>query len=539
MKGLQFFGLYLIAGTLLLACANEPADAPSPTKKEKRDPMLVQGKPMQGAPARIQAEYAASGHLRQMTASQERFQSVEENPVHQVAETPISTFSSDVDTASYSYSRRQLSWGRLPEPNAIRLEEWLNYFDYDYPAPTTPARPFKPQITVTNSPWKAGNKLLHIGIQGYALPQHSRPRANLVFLLDVSGSMSADDKLPLLKQSLTMMLDDMPEDDTVAIVVYAGASGVALPPTPVKEKAKILLALKQLEAGGSTAGGEGIELAYQLAQANFDKGAVNRVLLATDGDFNVGITDRKALQAFVARKRNKGIYLSVLGFGAGNYNDHLMQSLAQNGNGIAAYIDTLNEARKVLVTEASASLFPIADDLKIQVEFNPATVLEYRLLGYETRALKREDFNNDAVDAGDIGAGHSVTAIYDIIPVGGTPLITPSRYQTPPTQKPGAAHRGEYASLKLHYKLPGEKASKLIETPIPAGNTITKDALRQQETAFAIAVAGAGQLLRDGKYTGGWSLDDAITLAQANRGEDPYGYRAEFVQLLRLAKGSH
>ncbi|WP_223163250.1 vWA domain-containing protein [Marinobacter salinexigens] len=539
MKKLRYVGLGLIAGSLLLACSSEPVDRSPIAKKEALASFGSQAKMVE---SRMSVDMAMAARLRQgagqIAESRDRFETVEENRVYRVAEEPVSTFSSDVDTASYSFSRRRLSSGRLPEPNAIRLEEWLNYFDYDYPVPTDPTTPFRPQVTVTDSPWKEGNKLVHIGIQGYELPETTRPRANLVFLLDVSGSMSADDKLPLLKQSLTMMLDDMPEDDTVAIVVYAGASGVVLPPTSVKEKTKILMALNQLQAGGSTAGGEGIKVAYQLAEANFDEDAVNRVLLATDGDFNVGVTDRKTLEGLVARKREKGIYLSVLGFGEGNYNDHLMQTLAQNGNGVAAYIDNLNEARKVLVTEATSSLFPIAEDLKIQVEFNPATVLEYRLLGYETRALEREDFNNDAVDAGDIGAGHSVTAIYEITPVGGTPLITPSRYETRPTQEQGKGKSGEYAFLILRYKLPGENVSKHMEKPIPAHNTPVDETLRTQETAFATAVAGAAQLLQGGKYTGDWSLDDAIDLAQANRGDDLYGYRAEFVQLLRLAGAS-
>ncbi|KEF33112.1 Arginine biosynthesis protein ArgJ [Marinobacter nitratireducens] len=540
MKGLKSVGLGLIAGSLLAACASERVGEQSVVQQEKQVSSKFLEKRMVAASAPLmQADMSGGAHVQpvpgQIIGSKDRFESVEQNPVHRVVDEPVSTFSSDVDTASYSFSRRRLSSGRLPEPDAIRLEEWLNYFDYDYPAPERPEQPFKPTVTVTDSPWKAGNKLLHIGIQGYELPQTTRPRANLVFLLDVSGSMSAEDKLPLLKQSLTMMLNDMPDDDTVAIVVYAGASGVVLPPTPVKEKANILMALNHLQAGGSTAGGEGIQLAYQLAEANFDEKAVNRVLLATDGDFNVGMTDRDALEGLIARKRKQGIYLSVLGFGAGNYNDHLMQTLAQNGNGVAAYIDNLNEARKVLVTEATSSLFPIAEDLKIQVEFNPATVQEYRLLGYETRALKREDFNNDAVDAGDIGAEHSVTAIYEITPVGGRPLISPSRYETE-LSKPMEEKADEYAFLKLRYKLPGEKASKHLETPIPAHNTGVDEALRHQETAFATAVAGAGQLLSGGKYTGDWTLEDAITLAQANRGDDLYGYRAEFVQLLRLAR---
>lgn len=539
MKPLQYVVLGLITGSLLVACSSKPVDV-QPVAKQEMSRAPLQTKRVS---SRLSADMDASAPFLprpgSVAESRDRFESVEENRVYRVAEEPVSTFSSDVDTASYSFSRRRLSAGHLPEPDVIRLEEWLNYFDYDYPAPTEPTAPFKPQVTVTDSPWKPGNKLLHIGIQGYELPQTTRPRANLVFLLDVSGSMSAEDKLPLLKQSLTMMLNDMPEGDTVAIVVYAGASGVVLPPTPVKEKAKILLALKQLEAGGSTAGGEGIQLAYQLAEANFDEHAVNRVLLATDGDFNVGMTDRKALEGLITRKKYKGIYLSVLGVGAGNYNDHLMQTLAQNGNGVAAYIDNLNEARKVLVTEATSSLFPIAEDLKIQMEFNPATVLEYRLLGYETRALNREDFNNDAVDAGDIGAGHSVTAIYEITPVGGTPLITPSRYEAEPPKEQMVANSEEYAYLKLRYKLPGEDASRHLEVSIPANNTALIAPLRLQETAFATAVAGAGQVLQGSKYTGDWSLENAIALAQANRGEDIYGYRAEFVQLMRLAKASH
>lgn len=541
MKGLKSVGLGLIAGSLLAACASERVGEQSVVQQEKQVSLNFLEKRMVAASAPLmQADMSGGAHVQpvpgQIIGSRDRFESVEQNPVHRVVDEPVSTFSSDVDTASYSFSRRRLSSGRLPEPDAIRLEEWLNYFDYDYPAPERPEQPFKPTVAVTDSPWKAGNKLLHIGIQGYELPQTTLPRANLVFLLDVSGSMSAEDKLPLLKQSLTMMLNDMPDDDTVAIVVYAGASGVVLPPTPVKEKAKILMALNQLQAGGSTAGGEGIQLAYQLAEANFDEKAVNRVLLATDGDFNVGITDRDALEGLIARKRKQGIYLSVLGFGAGNYNDHLMQTLAQNGNGVAAYIDNLNEARKVLVTEATSSLFPIAEDLKIQVEFNPATVQEYRLLGYETRALKREDFNNDAVDAGDIGAGHSVTAIYEVTPVGGTPLITQTRYEAERKPEQEKGKRDEYAFLKLRYKLPGEDVSRHLESAIPAHNTPEDDALRSQEAAFATAVAGSAQLLKVGKYTGEWSLDDAIDLAQANRGSDLYGYRAEFVQLLRLAR---
>src|SRR5690606_14660674 len=359
----------------------------------------------------------------------DQFETIVPNPVKLVTEEPVSTFSVDVDTASYSFVRRQLNQGVLPQKDAVRVEEMINYFDYDYPLPESRETPFKATVAVTDAPWKAGNKLIHIGIRGYDIAPGQAPASNLVFLLDVSGSMNSPDKLPLVKQSMGLLLSQLKPTDTVAIVAYAGAAGTVLEPTQVKEKQKIMAALEQLNAGGSTAGGEGIKLAYKLAKAGFDKNAVNRVILATDGDFNLGITDQEELKGFVERQRDEGIYLSVLGFGQGNYQDDLMQVLAQNGNGVAAYIDTLSEAQKVLVDEATSTLFPIAKDVKIQMEFNPKTVKEYRLLGYETRALKREDFNNDKVDAGDIGAGHRVTAIYEITPVGSASgLIEPSRY---------------------------------------------------------------------------------------------------------------
>ena len=469
--------------------------------------------------------------------SRDRFEAVEENTVKQASVDPVSTFSIDVDTASYSFSRRMINEGRLPTPDAVRLEEWVNYFDYDYTAPASPDTPFSTGVTVVESPWTAGNKLVHIGIKGYQVDASSRPRANLVFLLDVSGSMGAPDKLPLLQQSLSMMVKDMHPEDSVAIVVYAGASGVVLPPTAVKDRTAITQALSRLKAGGSTAGGEGIQLAYQLAEQHFDEKAINRVILATDGDFNVGVTDPRSLEALVSRQREKGIYLSVLGFGQGNYNDHLMQTLAQNGNGVAAYIDNLNEARKVLVTESTSSLFTIAEDVKIQVEFNPATVQEYRLLGYETRALQREDFNNDSVDAGEIGAGHTVTALYEITPVGEPPLIDASRYGKQSEAGAEGGGHDEYAFIKLRYKRPGESRSQRLQTPVPVSQR-SVDGEARQEVEFAVAVAGAAQLIRGSKFSGGWTLQDAIALAQKNRGEDPYGYRSEFVQLLRQASVS-
>ena len=361
----------------------------------------------------------------------DRFEEIEANDVKQVSEEPVSTFSIDVDTAAYSFIRKSLNNGVLPQKNAVRIEEMINYFDYDYPLPENADQPFKPTVAVYPSPWRAQAKIVHIGIKGLDIVPNEKPRSNLVFLLDVSGSMNQQDKLPLLKNAFRMLVDTLDGEDTVAIVTYAGNAGTVLEPTKVSEKGKILAALDALQPGGATAGAQGIEQAYALAEQNFDKDGINRVFLATDGDFNVGITNSEELKGYVERKRESGVFLSVLGFGRGNYNDQLMQALAQNGNGNAAYIDTLSEARKVLVDEASSTLFPIAKDVKIQVEFNPNRVSEYRLIGYETRMLNREDFNNDKVDAGDIGAGYSVTALYEIVPTDATTKqVDPLRYQT-------------------------------------------------------------------------------------------------------------
>ncbi|HET7810204.1 MAG TPA: von Willebrand factor type A domain-containing protein [Steroidobacteraceae bacterium] len=447
----------------------------------------------------------------------------------------VSTFSADVDTSSYSFARKQLEQGVLPQKDAVRIEEMVNYFDYSWPTAASREQPFRPTVVVSDSPWGRGRKLIHIGIKGYELPAKARPDANLVMLLDVSGSMDEPDKLPLVKQSMKMLLGSLKPSDTVAIVVYAGAAGTVLPPTRVGEKEAIFDALDRLEAGGSTAGAEGIELAYQLAEKSFRKGAVNRVILCTDGDFNVGIDSTQELKGYVERKREKGIFLSVLGFGQGNYRDELAQALAQNGNGVAAYIDTLNEARKVLVQEAGASLVTIAKDVKLQVEFNPATVAEYRLVGYETRALEREDFNNDKVDAGDIGAGHSVTAIYEITPVGSDArMIEPGRYSDPPPTA-ARAKGNEYGFLRIRYKLPDEDTSKLIEQPIERDTGRVPVSI-QRDVQFSTAVAGFAQLLRGGQYTGSLDYDDVIKQALAARGDDPFGYRNEFVQLVRKAR---
>jgi Ca-activated chloride channel family protein len=362
-----------------------------------------------------------------------------------------------------------------------------------------------------------------------------QPRSNLVFLIDVSGSMDSPDKLPLLKSSMKMLLGTLKPDDTVAIVTYAGNAGTVIEPTKVSERAKIEAAIDNLNPGGGTAGAAGIEQAYKLAEANLDKEGVNRVILATDGDFNIGASSPDALKTMIEEKRKSGVFLSVLGFGLGNLNDHMMQTLAQNGNGTAAYIDNLNEARKVLVEEASSTLFPIAKDVKIQVEFNPATVAEYRLIGYETRALAREDFNNDAVDAGEIGAGHEVTAIYEITPVGGPVLVDASRYAAKPEAakvEDASAFNNEYAFLKLRYKLPNEDVSKLLTTPVTKAN---ETATPSTEVKWAAAVAGFGQLLKGGQYMTGFGYDDVLTLAQEAKGADADGYRAEFISMVKLA----
>ena len=469
--------------------------------------------------------------------SRDKFEHFEVNPLWQVADKPESTFSVDVDTASYSFARRMLNGGELPQKDSVRVEEMINYFDYAWPAAKSAEVPFEPTLAVSDSPWGKGKKLVHIGIKGYELDRRETPDSNLVLLLDVSGSMDYPDKLPLAVKSMELLLESLKPTDTVGIVVYAGAAGTVLEPTPVREKEKILRALRDLSPGGSTAGAEGIERAYQLAERSFRKGGVNRILLATDGDFNVGIDDTNQLKGYIERKREKGIYLSVLGFGQGNYRDELAQALAQNGNGVAVYIDTLNEARKVLVEEATSSLFTIAQDVKLQVEFNPVTVSEYRLVGYETRALRREDFNNDAIDAGDVGSGHTVTAIYEITPANSDAHTVDER-RYPENRRPAASRgsRDEYGFLRIRYKLPGQSKSRLLERPIPVATQLRPEIRR--EVAFSTAVAGFGQLLRGGSYTGTLTYEDVISQAQSAMGEDRFGYRAEFVQLVRKAEAA-
>ena len=465
----------------------------------------------------------------------DQFAPFDPNPVRVAAEKPVSTFSIDVDTASYAFTRASLNRGVLPQPDAVRVEELINYFPYDYALPESQTRPFAVHVSLMPTPWNDATQLMHIGIKGYELTSALRPPANLVFLVDTSGSMNALDKLPLLINSLRLLLDRLAPEDTVAIVTYAGTAGKVLQPTPVSERATILTALQGLWAGGSTAGAEGIRQAYLLAEQGLVKDGINRVILATDGDFNVGITDPDELEGYIGRKRASGVFLSVLGFGMGNYNDALMQRLAQNGNGNAAYIDTLSEARKVLVEEATSTLFPIAKDVKIQVEFNPALVSEYRLIGYETRMLAREDFRNDKVDAGEIGAGHTVTALYEITPVGsGAERIAPLRYGT--TEQAVSKRDDEYATVAIRYKLPDAETSREIVRHVTEDDTVESTAGAPEDVRYAAAVAAFGQLLRGGRYTEDYGYDDVIADAQAARGEDPFGYRSEFLNLVRLAK---
>ncbi len=506
----------------------KPATEKSKVAEQDADAISSFGRVQAVAPAPMPS-------MQPLPEVRDKFPDAKPNPVKLVAEEPVSTFSADVDTASYAVLRKFLNDGALPPGDAVRIEEMVNYFDYSYPLPDSRTQPFRPTVAVYQTPWNPDTQIVHIGIKGFDIPRAERPTANLVFLLDVSGSMDEPNKLPLVKKAMRMLVDELDAKDKVSIVVYAGAAGMVLAPTSGAEKGKILAALDQLSAGGSTAGAEGIRQAYQLARASFIKNGVNRVILATDGDFNVGITDPNQLEDFVARERESGVTLSVLGFGTGNYNDALMQKLAQKGNGNAAYIDTINEARKVLVEQIGGTLFTIAKDVKFQIEFNPSRVSEYRLIGYETRLLNREDFNNDKVDAGDIGAGHAVTAMYEIVPVGSNGhLMDPLRYRKA-TPVPAGEAAGEIAFLRLRYKLPAEDKSRLIERPVGTGDII--DLKRaSDDLRFAAAVAGFGQLLRNDPYMKDFGYSEVAELATGAKGPDAFGYRAEFVQLVRLAK---
>jgi len=512
------------------------ADMPAPSERGAGSYLyssLTQPKSEAEAPAVV-----ADARLSDSSApdfNTEAYDRIEDNRFLEVARNPLSTFSIDVDTASYANVRRFLQRGTLPPKDAIRIEEMLNYFSYDYPVPSG-EDPFSVSVEVAQAPWALEHRLVRIGLKGKEVEMESRPSSNLVFLLDVSGSMQPSNKLPLLKQAMRLLVNRLGEKDRVAIVVYAGASGLVLPSTSSDQKEKILAALENLEAGGSTNGGSGIRLAYQIAVSHFISGGINRVILATDGDFNVGTTNQGDLTRLIEENAKSGVFLTVLGFGMGNYKDSTLEKLADKGNGNYAYIDNINEARKVLVDEINSTLVTIAKDVKIQIEFNPLQVSAYRLIGYENRLLRQEDFNDDSKDAGEIGAGHTVTALYEIVPAGRglqIPGVDPLKYQTP-MGTTGVAQSGELLTLKLRYKQPDGETSRLLEFPVRDGNKAYSQA--SQDFKFAAAVASFGMILRESPYQGNGTLAGVLELAEEGKGSDPHGYRGEFLELVKQAR---
>jgi Ca-activated chloride channel family protein len=465
----------------------------------------------------------------------EEYANIVENQFLAATQNPLSTFSIDVDEAAYSNIRRYINEGGLPPAGAVRIEEMINYFDYNYPQPVN-EDPFSVNTEMADCPWNPQHKLIHIGLQGKEIPVDNLPAANLVFLIDVSGSMDEPNKLPLVKSSLKLLTDQLRENDKVAIVVYAGNAGLVLPSTSGSNKIKIKDAIDNLDAGGSTAGGAGIQLAYKTCRDNFIPNGNNRIILATDGDFNVGPSSDDELVRMVEEERKSGVFLSVLGFGMGNYKDSKMQQLADKGNGNHSYIDNFNEARKVLVNEFGSTLFTIAKDVKIQVEFNPAKVTAYRLIGYENRVMAAEDFNNDLKDAGELGSGHTVTALYEIIPAGVkdgfTKTVDSLKYQSN-SKAVTAANSNEIMTIKLRYKKPSEDQSRLIVHPVT--DTRTELANSSDNFRFSAAVAEFGMLLRNSGYKQNASYQQVISLARSARGTDTNGYRAEFIRLAGTA----
>jgi Ca-activated chloride channel family protein len=464
------------------------------------------------------------------------FDRIVDNSFRRVEEYPLSTFSVDVDTAGYSITRRYIQNDQLPPKSAIRIEELINYFDYDY-APPNDERPFAVHTETGKSPWNGDHLLARIAIKGKEFPSGERPPVNLVFLLDVSGSMDAPNRLPLVKSSMKMLVNELKGTDRIAICVYAGAAGTVLPPASCDNKEKIISALNKLNAGGSTAGGEGIQLAYNLAKQNFDPQAVNRVILCTDGDFNVGITNRGDLVDLITREAASGVYLTILGFGMDNFQDGRLKQLASKGNGNYGYIDTIDEAKKILVEQLSGTLVTIAKDVKIQVEFNPAVIGAYRLIGYENRVMADEEFNNDGVDAGDIGAGHTVTAFYELIPAGAEADALPKRDPLKYTQQPAGlpANKNELLTVKIRYKLPHGTESELIEFPVDKAS-VKAAGKETPDFLFAASVAGFGMLLRDSPYKGAAAYTSVIAMAQDAVGQDKYNYRRNFVEMAQKAK---
>ncbi|WP_395344276.1 vWA domain-containing protein [Ningiella sp. W23] len=472
----------------------------------------------------------------------ESYQDIQENKVKLVKAEPLSTFSIDVDTGSYANVRRMLMQGMTPVADAVRAEEFINYFSYDYPSAPSSEEPFSVTTDIAVSPYNDQRHLMRIGLKGYMPDADSFKGSNFVFLLDVSGSMNQPNKLPLLKRSLTMLTKQLSEEDSVSIVVYAGASGVVLEGAQGNDVKAISRALDSLSAGGSTNGAAGIELAYRLAEDAYIEEGNNRVILATDGDFNVGMTDQDALLDLIKAKRDKGIALTTLGFGQGNYNDYLMEQLADAGNGNYAYIDTINEARKVLVNEMHSTMHMIAKDVKIQVEFNPAVVSQYRLIGYENRALANDDFNNDKVDAGDIGAGHTVTALYELVlTTSKDKFVDELKYAFSNDQTSAASHSSassDVATVKLRYKTPHSDSSRLIEKSLTQ-KQIVDFAQSAQDFQFAVAVSSFAQKVKGGKFSDAMSYDDIMSIAKRTKGHDPFGYRSEFIQLVDIQSSTH
>lgn len=502
---------------------------PRPSRKPAPPPMAM-GRVAPSSPAPIAQPLAIE---QDPSMNTEAYSRIDDNPFLRTSERPLSTFSSDVDTASYSNLRRFLRDGHLPPKDAVRIEEMINYFHYNYPAPPK-GQPFSITTEVGPSPFHAKYQLVRIGLQAPAINDDKVPARNLVFLLDVSGSMMSPDKLPLVKRAMNLLVENLRDNDRVAIVVYAGSEGLALPSTSGKNKDAIRTAIANLEAGGSTNGAAGIKLAYSLAQQHFVKGGINRVILATDGDFNVGITSEGDLTRLIEQQREHGVFLSVLGFGTGNLKDATMEKLADRGNGNFAYIDTIEEARKVLVKEAGATLVTVAKDVKLQVEFNPAMVAGYRLIGYENRLMRDQDFNDDKKDAGDIGAGHSVTALYEIVPAG---LEVPGgkvdqlKYQT--KGQPTNANANELMTVKVRYKAPDGKQSKLLAQPVKAEQRTL--AQTSNDFRWAAAVAGFGMMLREAKDRGQLSWAAVTSLAEGARGADAEGYRRQMIEMVKRA----
>ncbi len=477
-----------------------------------------------------------SAYFKDDEYNTEEYSNISENGFHKVTDDPLSTFSIDVDAASYSNVRRYLNDNQLPPAGAVRTEEMINYFKYQYPQPTG-KNPFSINTEISDCPWNKENKLVLIGLQGKNIPVENLPASNLVFLIDVSGSMFSENKLPLVKASLKMLTDQLREKDHISIVVYAGNAGMVLPSTSGDNKIKIKNAIDALEAGGSTAGGAGIELAYKIAQQNFMEEGNNRIILCTDGDFNVGASSDDDMVRLIERERNKGIYLSVLGYGMGNYKDSKMEQLADKGNGNYAYIDGINEARKVLVNEFGGTLFTIAKDVKLQIEFNPKKVAGYRLIGYEDRLLNKEDFNDDKKDAGELGSGHTVTALYEIIPAGVTSEflkdVDPLKYQNN-NSKTTSSFNDEMLTVKFRYKSPGNDNSELIVHSVIDKKTDINNA--SDNFRFATSVACFAMLLRNSKYKGNSNYGQVIRMANSSLGKDAEGYRIEFISLVKKAE---